>query len=136
MLYVTKAIEFSATHRLFNPEFDQKTNEKVFGKCNNLNGHGHNYRLEVTVKGTPDPKTGMAFDLTKLREILEEEVMEHFDHKNLNLDVPMMKGLVPTAENIARVLWKLLEKRFGPGKLHQIRLYETQNNIIDYRGEE
>jgi 6-pyruvoyltetrahydropterin/6-carboxytetrahydropterin synthase len=134
MVYVTKGIEFSATHRLFNPEFDDAKNDRVFGKCNNRNGHGHNYRLEVTVKGAPDPATGMTFDLSELRKILEEVVQARFDHKNLNLDVAEMKGMVPTAENIARVIWKLLEQRLS-GKLDRIRLFETQNNIVEYRGE-
>jgi 6-pyruvoyltetrahydropterin/6-carboxytetrahydropterin synthase len=134
MLYVTKAVEFSATHRLYNPDFDAARNEKVFGKCNNVNGHGHNYRLEVTVRGDVDPQTGMAFDLSRLKAILEEEVLSRFDHKNLNLDVPAMKGRIPTAENISVALWEILERRLEPGTLHGIRLYETGNNIVEYRG--
>lgn len=136
MLYVTKAVEFSASHRLFNPEWDETRNEKTFGKCNNPNGHGHNYRLEVTVKGEIDPGTGMAFDLSRLKGILQEEVLSRFDHKNLNLDVPEMNGRIPTAEQISVILFGLLEKRLGPGVLHRVRLFETANNIAEYGGEE
>ncbi len=135
MVYVTKAIEFSATHRLYNPDFDDARNEKVFGKCNNPNGHGHNYRLEVTVKGDPDPKTGMAFDLSQLKQILHEEVMSSFDHKNLNMDVAAMKGKVPTTENVAIVIWKILEQRLGKTVLHKVKLFETDDNVVEYGGE-
>ncbi|MFH1263760.1 MAG: 6-carboxytetrahydropterin synthase [Pseudomonadota bacterium] len=135
MIYVTKAVEFSATHRLYNPDFDDRTNQTVFGKCNNPNGHGHNYRLEVAVRGGIDSKTGMAFDLGKLRQILEEEILTRFDHKNLNLDVSEMKGLVPTAENIAAVIWKIVAKRIGAEMLHRVRLFETQNNFVEFLGE-
>jgi 6-pyruvoyltetrahydropterin/6-carboxytetrahydropterin synthase len=136
MIYVTKAVEFSAAHRLHNPAFDATTNERMFGKCNNPNGHGHNYRLEVTVQGEPDPKTGMAFDLSKLKKILEDEVMARFDHKNLNLDVRELEGLVSTTENVARVIWKILFSKLGKGTLVRVRIFETPDNIIEYSGVE
>src|SRR6185295_4447957 len=111
MVYVTRRAHFCASHRLHNTEWSDEKNMEVFGKCNNPNGHGHNYEIEVTVAGTPPDETGMVIDLKKLATIIEEEVVESVDHKHLNHDVPFMKGVVPTAENIAIAFWKILEPK-------------------------
>ena len=97
----------------------------MFGKCNNPHGHGHNYTLEVTVAGEPDPVTGMVLDLKELKEVLEREITQRLDHRFLNYEVPELQGQIPTCENIARVIWKLLEPKIPQGRLHKVRLYET-----------
>jgi 6-pyruvoyltetrahydropterin/6-carboxytetrahydropterin synthase len=103
----------------------------VFGKCNNPHGHGHNYTLEVTVAGEPDPVTGMVLDLSELKKILEREVMQRMDHRHLNVEVPELAGQIPTCENVARVIWKLLEPKITQGKLHRVRLYESPDLFAD-----
>ncbi len=108
MVYVTRKAHFCASHRLFNPAWSDEKNARVFGKCNNPNGHGHNYDLEVTVVGNPPADTGMVIDLKELAAIVEREVVELVDHKHLNLDVDFMQGVIPTAENIAIAFWKIL----------------------------
>ena len=135
MVYVTRRATFSASHRLFNPDLTDAENEAIFDKCSNKNGHGHNYVVEVTVVGEPNPKTGYVIDLKKLKEIVGREVIERVDHKHLNLDVDFMQGIIPTAENIAKAIWKVLEPKIAEGKLHSIRLHETENNVVEYRGE-
>jgi 6-pyruvoyltetrahydropterin/6-carboxytetrahydropterin synthase len=135
MVYVTRRAHFCASHRLHNTEWSDEKNMEVFGKCNNPNGHGHNYEIEVTVAGTPPDETGMVIDLKKLATIIEEEVVESVDHKHLNHDVPFMKGVVPTAENIAIAFWKILEPKIRQGKLYSIRLFESEQNFVEYRGE-
>lgn len=136
MLYVTRRSRFSASHRLHNPEWDDRKNDDVFDKCNNYHGHGHNYVLEVTVKGKPNPDTGYVIDLKKLKKIIKENIISKVDHKYLNLDVDFMKGIIPTVENMAVVFWKILENKIPEGKLHSIKLYETENNYIEYFGED
>lgn len=136
MLYVTKRIEFSAAHRLFNPNFSDTKNEEVFDKCNNIMGHGHNYALEVTVEGLPDPETGYVIDLKKLKQILVSEIFDYVDHKHLNFDVHFLKGIIPSAENIVVVFWRLLETKIQPGKLYKIRLFESANSWVEYFGGE
>src|SRR5512140_2194511 len=101
MVFVTRKASFSASHRLFNPSWPDARNAEVFGKCNNPNGHGHNYDIEVTVGGGPPAETGMVIDLKKLADIIEQEVIERVDHKNLNIDVDFLRGMIPTAENMA-----------------------------------
>jgi 6-pyruvoyltetrahydropterin/6-carboxytetrahydropterin synthase len=119
---------------LFNPDFGDSENDRIFGKCNNLNGHGHNYILEVVVEGEIDPDTGYLIDLKMLKEIIRENVIKKVDHKNLNLDVEFLKGKIPTSENIAIGIWKQLVDKIPSGRLHSIKLYETENNYVEYKG--
>ena len=125
MVYLTRRIEFSASHLYHNPALSAEENKRIFGKCNNPHGHGHNYTLEVTVAGEPDPVTGMVLDLKELKEILEREITQRMDHRFLNYEVAELKGQIPTCENIARVIWNLLEPKITRGRLHKIRLYEV-----------
>ena len=134
MVLVTRKAHFAASHRLFNPAWSDEKNEKVFGKCNNPHGHGHNYELEVTVAGDPPSETGMVIDLKKLADIIEEELVEKVDHKHLNLDVDFLQGIIPTAENMAMAFWKVLDPKIKEGKLHSIRLYESESNFVEFRG--
>ncbi len=135
MLYVTKKIEFSAAHRLFNPTFTDTMNDEIFDKCNNFFGHGHNYILEVTVSGLPDPQTGYVIDLKKLKIILKDEIFDKVDHKHLNHDVDFLKGIIPTAENLAVMFWRILEDKITHGNLHKIRLYESEASYVEYFGD-
>jgi len=135
MLYLTKQVSFSAAHRLYNPEYSFEKNDEIYDKCNNLYGHGHNYVLEVTVVGIPDPNTGYVIDLKKLKKILNEEIIEKVDHKHLNFDVDFLKGIIPTVENLAVIFWKILENKITDGKLYKIKLYETQQSFVEYYGE-
>ncbi len=134
MVYVTRKSNFAAAHRLFNPAWSDAKNDEVFGKCNNPNGHGHNYDVEVTVAGDPPAETGMVIDLKKLADIVEAEVIERVDHKHLNQDVDFLRGVIPTAENIAIAFWKILEPKITEGRLYSIRLCESGNNSVEYRG--
>jgi len=134
-VYVTRKAHFAAAHRLYNPAWSDVENSRVFGKCNNANGHGHNYNMEVTVAGNPPGETGMVIDLKALAEIVDREVIEHVDHKHLNLDVDFLKGIIPTAENMAVAFWKILESKIPHGRLYSIKLYESDNNLVEYRGE-
>jgi 6-pyruvoyltetrahydropterin/6-carboxytetrahydropterin synthase len=134
MVFVTRKAHFAASHRLYNPAWPDEKNDRVFGKCNNPHGHGHNYEIEVTVAGHPPAETGMVIDLKKLAEILDAELIEKVDHKHLNLDVDFLTGIIPTAENMAIAFWKVLAPKITEGKLHSIRLYESENNFVEYRG--
>ena len=134
MVYVTRREIFSASHRLFNPNLSEEENNSLFGKCNNPNGHGHNYTLEVTICGEVNPKTGYLIDLKLLKQIIIDNVINKVDHKNLNLDVDFLAGKIPTAENIAIAVWDELENKITNGKLYSIRLLETENNYIEYKG--
>ncbi|TSA29580.1 MAG: 6-carboxytetrahydropterin synthase [Ignavibacteriales bacterium] len=134
MIYVTRREVFSSSHRLFNPNFSNEENDRLFGKCNNLNGHGHNYILEVIVAGEVDSQTGYVIDLKVLKEIIKKNVISKVDHKNLNLDVDFLKGKIPTAENIAIGIWDQLIDKLPSGKLYSIKLYETENNYVEYKG--
>ena len=135
MIYLTRKIEFSAAHFYNNPAWSPEENLRVFGKCANLNGHGHNYVLEVTVAGTPDPVTGMVLDLKELKEILEREIMQRMDHRNLNHEVPELAGKIPTTENVAAAIWNLLQPKITTGKLHRVRLYESPDLFVDCFGD-
>ena len=126
---------FNAAHRLFNPDWDDTTNEKVFGKCALPNYHGHNYELEVKVTGKPDKKTGYVIDLKELSDLVIKEIHSRFDHKNLNLDTEEFKELNPTAENIAIVIYKLLRPHIKEKLDLQVRLYETPRNFVEYPAE-
>ncbi len=134
MVYVTKRVEFSAAHRLFNPEFSDELNEEIYDKCNNYYGHGHNYILEVTVAGEPDPQTGYLIDLKKLKRILLDELISKVDHKHFNYDVPFMQGKIPTVENIITEFWKVLADKIPAGKLYKLKLWETENSYAEYFG--
>ena len=135
VVYITRKAHFSAAHRLHSDLLDDKQNEQLYGLCNNPYGHGHNYDLEITIKGEPDPVTGMVMDLKELKDIINEEVIDRMDHKHLNLDVDFMKGIVPTAENIAVVIWNRLKEKINKGELYEVKVYETPRNIAIYRGE-
>lgn len=134
MVFVTRREVFSASHRLYNPNLTEEENNSLFGKCNNANGHGHNYVLEVTICGEVDPKTGYLIDLKLLKQIIIENVISKVDHKNLNLDVDFLTGKIPTAENIAISIWGELENKIPNGKLYSVKLRETENNFIEYKG--
>ncbi len=123
---------FNAAHRLHNDKFDEATNDKIFGKCNNPHFHGHNYELIVKITGIPDADTGYVIDLKLLSDIIKENVLRRFDHKNLNLDVPEFKNLNPTAENIAIVIYEILRPLIGNQYELQLRLYETERNFVEY----
>lgn len=123
---------FNAAHRLNNPEWDEVTNEKIFGKCNNPSYHGHNYEIEVKVTGIPAADTGFVIDLKLLSDIINESVIEKFDHKNLNLDVKEFSNLNPTAENIVIVIYKMLRQKINKELHLQVRLYETPRNYAEY----
>jgi 6-pyruvoyltetrahydropterin/6-carboxytetrahydropterin synthase len=131
---VTRRTHFNAAHRLFNPDFSEAENERLFGPCANPNYHGHNYNLDVSVAGEIDPATGYVIDIKTLKDLVEEKVLSRFDHKNLNLDVPEFAGTIPTAENIAVVIWRLLEPAIPRGRLKRIVLWETERNLVEYTG--
>ena len=135
MIYVTRRATFSASHRLHNPELSDEENTRLFGKCNNPNGHGHNYTLEVVVAGEINPYTGYVIDLKELKEIIIEHVIKKVDHKNLNLDVDFLKGKIPSAENISIGIWEQLVDKLPTGQLYSVKLYETENNYVEYKGE-
>jgi len=134
MIYLTRREHFCSSHRLFNPTFTDQQNLDTYGKCAWPNGHGHNYELEVTVAGVPDPATGMILDLKKLADIMEAEIVGKVDHRHLNHDVDFLREVIPTAENLAVVFWKILEPKIVPGRLYAVRVYETPNNYAEYRG--
>jgi 6-pyruvoyltetrahydropterin/6-carboxytetrahydropterin synthase len=123
---------FNAAHRLTNPLWDDATNDRVFGKCNNPHYHGHNYELIVKVTGVPDPATGYVYDLKLLSDLIKENIIEKFDHKNLNEDTVEFKNLNPTAENIAIVIYNTLRTKIDTAFELQVRLYETERNFVDY----
>ena len=136
MIYLTRKCEFSASHYYHNPQWSDEENLRVFGKCANRNGHGHNYTLEVTVKGEIDPTTGFVVDLKQLKDILNREVVDAMDHRYLNKEVPEFSTVMPTTENIAIAAWKRLEAKLRVAKLHRIRVYETPDLWADFYGEE
>lgn len=136
MVYVTRRAMFSASHRLYNPSFSEEKNHEIFGKCASPNGHGHNYVLEVTVGGVPKAETGYVIDLSKLKLIIKEEIIDKVDHKHLNHDVDFLRGVIPTAENIVKAFWTILAPRITEGRLVALRLHETENNVVEYRGDE
>jgi 6-pyruvoyltetrahydropterin/6-carboxytetrahydropterin synthase len=135
MIYVTRRAEFSASHFYHNPNLSPEENRRIFGKCNNPHGHGHNYMLEVTVAGAINPATGMVVDLKELKTILDREVLQLMDHRFLNEEVPVFRTEIPTTENIAVEIWRLLSSKLAFGRLHRIRLYETPDLYVDYFGE-
>ena len=136
-MLLTRKAEFSASHVCADPRLSDAENRAIYGANANPNGHGHNYVLEVTVEGEPDPVTGMVFDLRELKQILNEEVVEPMDHRFLNREVPPFDRIVPTTENLAAEVWKRLDPRIGRGnvRLRNVRLYETSDLFVDYGGE-
>jgi len=136
LVYLTRRETFSACHRLHSKALSDEANLEVFGKCNNPNGHGHNYSVEVTVKGQTNPHTGMVINITDLKKLIESEVMQNLDHKNIDLDVPWFANRVSTAENIAVFIWQRLASGLpNSARLHQVKLWETEKNIVVYKGE-
>lgn len=134
MVYLTRKEHFNAAHRLHNPGWDESRNQEVFGKCANQNWHGHNYNLYVTVKGEPDPDTGFIINAKELSALIKKEIVERFDHMNLNLDTPYFKDIQPSTENFIIVIWNLLEPLLPAGSLHCIKLQETENIYCEYFG--
>lgn len=134
MIYLTRKEHFCSSHQLSNPNFSDKENFEIYGKCAYPHGHGHNYEIEVTVAGEPDENTGMILDLKKLSEIIDKEILEKVDHKHLNIDVDFLQGVIPTAENLCMVFWKILDPKISPGRLYSIKVFETPNNYAEYRG--
>jgi 6-pyruvoyltetrahydropterin/6-carboxytetrahydropterin synthase len=136
MVYLTRKAEFSAAHFYYVDSWTEEENVRVFGKCANRNGHGHNYTLEVTVKGEPDPVTGFVVDLKELKDIMEEQVVRVYDHRHLNYEVPEFKTAVPTTENIAAAIWNRLDGKVPGAALHCVRVYEMPDLSASYYGEE
>ncbi len=132
---VTRRLQFNAAHRVHNPALSDQENRDIFGKCNNPNWHGHNYVLEVSVRGPIDERTGYVVDLGQLKQLVERELVSQIDHRNMNVDVPFMHGINPTSENIIVACWRLLEPQVRPGRLARLRLWETENNYVEYDGE-
>lgn len=138
MVYITRIERFNAAHKLWVEEWTEAENHAVFGKCANKNWHGHNYNLHVTVKGRPDPQTGFVMDVKKLSTIIREEVVDHLDHSNLNLDVAFIpRGLQPTTENLVILIWQRLAPALQdfPCQLHAVKLWETETIYAEYYGE-
>ncbi|MFZ0743024.1 MAG: 6-carboxytetrahydropterin synthase [Terracidiphilus sp.] len=138
MIELTRRATFSASHYYWNDAWPAEKNERIFGRCANRNGHGHNYTLEVTVAGEPDPVTGFVVDLKWLKDVMEREVLAAYDHRHLNLEVPEFATAIPTTENIAIAAWKRLESKIagaGGAKLNRVRIYETPEIFAEYRGE-
>lgn len=139
-VYVSRKIEFNAAHRLFNPDLPDDENVAIYGKCSNKHGHGHNYLLEITLSGIVDRTTGFLFDLKELKTILEEEIINRFDHKHLNHDVAELQKCVPTTEVLCVLVWDILEERLGnilnrELALHEVKIHETGKNSVSYLGE-
>lgn len=132
---VCRKEHFNAAHRLYNPEWDNAKNEEIFGLCNNPSFHGHNYNLVVKVVGPIDSETGYVIDMKVLKQIIRTKITKRFDHKNLNVDVEEFRNLIPTAENIAVVIWNILRAELDPSLDLSIVLYETERNFVEYNGE-
>jgi 6-pyruvoyltetrahydropterin/6-carboxytetrahydropterin synthase len=132
---VTRRLSFNSAHRVHNPELSDAENDRLFGKCNNPNWHGHNYVLEVSVRGPVESKTGYVLDLSKVKDIVTTEIIDKVDHRNLNLDVDFMRDVIPTTENLAVGIWKILVRVLAPAQLVLVRLWESENNRVEYAGE-
>lgn len=135
-MIVSARLTFSAAHRLHNPARDAEWNRTTYGKCDNPRGHGHNYALEVSVRGPIDPETGMVIDLKELKDIMRRRVVDRVDHTSLNEDVDFLRGVIPTAENLARAFWQQLAPAIPRGELFEVVLHETERNSVTYRGED
>jgi 6-pyruvoyltetrahydropterin/6-carboxytetrahydropterin synthase len=136
MVYLTRKAEFSASHYYHNPALSPEENQRLFGKCNNSNGHGHNYTLEVTVRGKVDPRSGFVVDLKQLKDIMHREVLDALDHRFLNKEIPEFSKLIPTTENLAITIWQRLAPKLNAAELHRVRVYETPDLFVDVYGEE
>lgn len=135
-MQITRKVEFSASHLCYHPDFSDEQNRAMYGPAANKNGHGHNYILEVTLDGVPDPVTGMIVDLKEVKDIMNREVVDVMDHRFLNYEVPPFDKVIPTVENVAVDIWKRLNPHFqGPARLKNVRLYETEDLYVDYGGE-
>jgi 6-pyruvoyltetrahydropterin/6-carboxytetrahydropterin synthase len=136
-MFVTRRVEFSASHICRNPSLTDEENQAVYGAAANRHGHGHNFVVEVTLEGQPDPVTGMVYDLKRLKEVLHREVVEPFDHRFLNYEAPPFDRVVPTPENLAMEIWKRVAPHLEStrGRLHGVRVYETEDSYVDYFGE-
>lgn len=137
MIYVTRKSHFNASHRLHNPDKSDQWNRDTFGPCNNPNWHGHNYVLEVTVAGEADPETGYVIDLGNLKSIIEKNILDKCDHKNLNLEVPFLEGIIPSTENLVKAFFQELEDdieqaSYGSSRLYSVKLFETERNVAEY----
>lgn len=135
MIFLTRKAEFSSAHYYYNEAWSQQENERVFGKCANRNGHGHNYTLEVTVAGEIDPVSGFVIDLKALKDVIDREVIQIYDHRHLNLEVPEFRSTIPTTENIAIAIWNRLEPKIPNARLNRVRVYEAPDLFADYCGE-
>ena len=135
MILLTRKAEFSSAHFYWNDTLSPEENQRIFGKCANRNGHGHNYTLEVTVAGEIDSITGFVVDLKQLKDILEREVVSVFDHRHLNLEVPDFRTAIPTTENIAIAIWRRLAGKIPNAQLHRVRVFETPDLFADFYGE-
>ncbi len=135
MVYLTRREHFNGAHRLFNPDWTVEQNDEVFGKCANKNWHGHNFDVFVTVKGTPNPDTGFIMNAHELSKIIKREVTDRLDHKNFNMDVPELIGVLPSTENVVKQIWKWLNPHITGCKLHCVKLVETENIYVEYYGE-
>lgn len=135
-VYITRREHFNAAHKLWRPDWSEEKNDEVFGKCSNKNWHGHNFYIFVTVKGKPSDDTGFVINLKDLSKIMKEHVVEALDHKNLNLDVPFMAGILASTENLAIKIWEQIEEpiKEAGGELVKIKLEETENNYVEYFG--
>ncbi len=131
---ITRQVHFNSAHRLYNPTKSQRWNEERYGLCTNPHWHGHNYVLEVTVRGQPDPETGYIMDLGDLKKILHEAVVDRCDHRNLNDEVPFLRGVIPSTENLVIAFWNEIAPHIKAGRLHCVRLYETPRNFAEYHG--
>ena len=135
MVFLTRRASFSASHRLWSDQLTEAKNYALYEKCANPNGHGHNYALEVTVQGIPDPQTGMVLNLTDLQHVINEQVVKWVDHKHLNYDVSWLEGFIPTTEVLVIKFWERLADSLPEGMLYEVKLFETENNVASYRGE-
>jgi 6-pyruvoyltetrahydropterin/6-carboxytetrahydropterin synthase len=135
MILLTRKAEFSSSHYYWNDAWSPEENLRVFGKCSNRNGHGHNYTLEVTVEGHVDPTSGFVVDLKHLKDVMESEVVSVYDHRHLNLEVPEFSDAIPTTENIAIAIWNRLVGKIAGARLHRVRVYEMADIFADYYGE-
>ena len=134
-MQITRKVEFSASHLCYHPGFTDEQNRAIYGPASNKNGHGHNYILEVTLDGAPDPVTGMIVDLKQVKDVLNREVVDVMDHRFLNYEVPPFDKIIPTVENVAVDIWNRLDSHFqGPARLKNVRLYETEDLFVDYAG--
>jgi 6-pyruvoyltetrahydropterin/6-carboxytetrahydropterin synthase len=137
LVYVTRRERFNAAHQMYNPLWSAEKNEEVFGKCSNKNWHGHNYELFVTVKGAPNPETGYCVDLKDVSTIIKDHIIEKLDHRNLNLDVDFMQGKLASTENLTLAIWEILAPKINVlgATLHSVKVYESENNFVEYLGE-